>query len=787
MNMNRTTSILCTCQRNIRFLLLLTLLSGDVSWGQSRLRTLSDTPFNHLVLDKQGGHAQIGDIDGDGRNDIVIHHQKYLAWFPYPSYQKQMIKEGNFSGDRFTLTDLDKDGDLDLVSGKGRDETDYQICWYENPRPLDQKTSTWREHVVGTQGQYIKDLMATDMDQDGQVDVIARSHGYTHIFFQQKEGWKPRRVSHPFKEGMALADLDRDGDKDIILNGFWLETPTNPRRVKFTQHTIAEKWFTQKSGGWQDNCASVAVGDINGDGLLDVLLSHSEKVGWPVAWYSVDSTAQAKTGPWRERVIADVFDWCETLQVGDINRDGYLDVVAAKFERDHENPKYMNEPPFPVVVFYHLKGDGSQWTSQKITDTGVYAGILGDVGSDRDLDIVGPRSYWTGPVELWENESSSQSKLPLNQWHYIQVDDARDKRSFGLAFEDFTGDGYVDIVSGKWFYRNPGGNMTGAWERIDIDDQIDALVVVDVDGDEFGDIIGLRPHEQYWYEAADKQGSQWRKTRIGSLPIDDHRLSTQIYGVGQLIPGGKPEIILSNYFLTVPVRPHESNWPATKYSSEGNGYAIGDIDRDGLLDIGGSYRVQGKDLVPGTRNVTWSCSRTCWWKNPGNGRSDWQRFDIGTATHADRYALVDLNGDERLDLVITEERYPGHIPNGSCYWFEQPSNLTEPWSRHLVVTQLSMNNLDVGDIDRDGDIDLVTCEHTMPYQGKPAPGGIKLEIWENDGRGRFTSWIVDREKESHLGAQLVDLEADGDLDIISIAWRDYKYLHIWRNDAVGEE
>jgi hypothetical protein len=97
-----------------------------------------------------------------------------------------------------------------------------------------------------------------------------------------------------------------------------------------------------------------------------------------------------------------------------------------------------------------------------------------------------------------------------------------------------------------------------------------------------------------------------------------------------------------------------------------------------------------------------------------------------------------------------------------------------------------MNSLDVGDVDRDGDIDLVTCEHTMPYQGKKTPGGIKLEIWENDDLGHFTSRIVDREKESHLGAQLVDQDADGDLDIVSIAWRDYQYLHLWRNNAVGK-
>ena len=180
-------------------------------------------------------------------------------------------------------------------------------------------------------------------------------------------------------------------------------------------------------------------------------------------------------------MIANVFDWCETLQVGDINGDGHLDAMAAKFERDHKNPEYMNKPPFPIVVFYNLQGDGSQWTSQKISETGVYAGTLGDIGSDGDLDIVGPHSYWTGPVELWENKRCDQP-LTLDQWHYIQVDDTRDKHYFGLAFGDINCDGYEDIVAGKWFYRNPGVDMTGTWVRVDIDDQIDALAVVDVDG-----------------------------------------------------------------------------------------------------------------------------------------------------------------------------------------------------------------------------------------------------------------------------------------------------------------
>lgn len=95
---------------------------------------------------------------------------------------------------------------------------------------------------------------------------------------------------------------------------------------------------------------------------------------------------------------------------------------------------------------------------------------------------------------------------------------------------------------------------------------------------------------------------------------------------------------------------------------------------------------------------------------------------------------------------------------------------------------LAMNNLDVADMDRDGDMDIITCKHSIPYGGKPAPGNERLQIWENDGKGNFTLHVVDHGKESHLEAQTANLDGDGDLDIVSTACRDYQYLHLWRND-----
>ena len=146
-----------------------------------------------------------------------------------------------------------------------------------------------------------------------------------------------------------------------------------------------------------------------------------------------------------------------------------------------------------------------------------------------------------------------------------------------------------------------------------------------------------------------------------------------------------------------------------------------------------------------------------------------------------------FQGDGRLDIAVTEERYPGSVQNSLLYWFEQPQNLTnDRWVRHLIATQSSMNSLDAADMDRDGDTDILTCEHRMPEPGsnQSLPNSERLQIWINDGKGNFTEQLVDVGKESHLGAQTADLDADGDLDIVSTAWRNYKFLHLWRNDAI---
>jgi hypothetical protein len=70
---------------------------------------------------------------------------------------------------------------------------------------------------------------------------------------------------------------------------------------------------------------------------------------------------------------------------------------------------------------------------------------------------------------------------------------------------------------------------------------------------------------------------------------------------------------------------------------------------------------------------------------------------------------------------------------------------------------------------------VVTGEHR---------GQLRVRIWKTTDNGlTWSETLVDTGKESHLGTRLVDLDNDGDLDIVSIAYDTFQNLHLWRNDA----
>jgi hypothetical protein len=374
-------------------------------------------------------------------------------------------------------------------------------------------------------------------------------------------------------------------------------------------------------------------------------------------------------------------------------------------------------------------------------------------------------------------------KLPADRWQYIMADSSRGKwgdfaepnwlRYYGLGFKDINGDKYLDIVAGRYVYHNPGGDMNRLWKRTDLGINADGLLFLDVDKDAYPDFIAEALPNVYWFEATNKEGTSWRQQVVANLPKTSH-VNSQGFIIADLQKGGKAEAILAAeggvYCLEIPKKPGPGQWKsflvAPGASDEGIG--VGDVDGDGDLDL-----VCGREMESGK-----GPNQLFWYENPGNITSTWNNHFIGKTDHdIDRVEVADYNGDQRADVAITEERWPGLEPDASLFLFTNPGNAkTSSWGRKKITTGYSINNLDAADLDRDGDIDLVSNEH----KGQT----FKVMFFENDGKANFNERILDQGKECHLGTQLVDLDGDGDLDLASVAWDFYKFLHIWRNDAI---
>jgi hypothetical protein len=89
-------------------------------------------------------------------------------------------------------------------------------------------------------------------------------------------------------------------------------------------------------------------------------------------------------------------------------------------------------------------------------------------------------------------------------------------------------------------------------------------------------------------------------------------------------------------------------------------------------------------------------------------------------------------------------------------------------------------SIDAVDMDRDGDLDVIAGEHSPPR-----PNDCRLLIFENsDGAGmNWSLHLVHEGDEHHQGAQAVDIDRDGDLDIISVGWTHSKVL-LYENRAI---
>jgi len=335
------------------------------------------------------------DIDGDGFVDLALQDNNarggWLGWLENPgdqgAWRQHLVASEGPNGQLFAAGDLeagdvDSDGDVDLLgitsSGEwvaaGNASTLY---WFANPE--------WTAHEIGQVPAFVKDVSMDDLNADGTLDLVTITYERnTLTVFRQDapNAWVAAvEIQIPnLHEGMDVGDIDGDGDSDIATNGYWLENPGGLMAATWRLHVVAERWHNQ-DGDWSKNATKVATADVDGDGRVEIFISHSERAGYPLAWYdSVDPRA----GVWNEHIIHPQWPAAQTIQLADFDKDGDVDVLSGV---NAERAADLGIAPAPVVLFLN-QGEAQSWEALQISEEGIYNGEATDIEGDGDIDIL---------------------------------------------------------------------------------------------------------------------------------------------------------------------------------------------------------------------------------------------------------------------------------------------------------------------------------------------------------------------------------------------------------------
>jgi hypothetical protein len=244
----------------------------------------------------------------------------------------------------------------------------------------------YRENPVGTGGFWPLKVFATDMDRDGDVDVL--SAGRSRVMLYVNDGMKPPVFTAYTIDNLSdgrwvhAADVDHDGDTDVLACSAWVGSN---ELVWYENRGSVPPVFTRRviATGAIDFFA-VHAAHINRDGAIDIVSVNGPSAGSRpsrVAWHRSDGGSPPT---FTEHVITTSPDrWGYSVDVADLDLDGDEDLLVAFRGGPHSGPS--------EVVMY--ENDGTQPVPGFATRVLWSAGNpmrarAGDVDLDGDLDVV---------------------------------------------------------------------------------------------------------------------------------------------------------------------------------------------------------------------------------------------------------------------------------------------------------------------------------------------------------------------------------------------------------------
>ncbi|MBK7947395.1 MAG: VCBS repeat-containing protein [Deltaproteobacteria bacterium] len=692
------------------------------------------------------------DLDRDGDPDLIagdasgaLHLLENIGHAQFTSFIRQTGAANPWHGvalgsqSRPSLGDLDADGDLDLVAG-----TDAGALFYfENTGSAVAPAFIAR---VGAQNPFASLASApgaapslVDVDEDTDLDLVIGVADGTLLFFENTGG--PRTPSLTPRTGAAnpfdgrdvgssaaptFADVDEDGDPDLVagtdLGTFaWIR---NHSLTLIPRTSTANPLAAFSVPGY----SKPALADLDADGDPDLLVGAAD--GSIAYLQNTGSRANPafvqRTGAANPLAGFDAGNNA-TPTAADLDGDGDLDVVCGESLGRFVYFANTGTPSSPAFV--QRLGTTNPLDGRDAGDRSTPT--LGDLDADGDLDLVSG-SQLEG-FAYFENTGTAASPAFFRRTGAANLLDGQTSGYDSVPdLVDFDGDGDLDLASGQgegsaFAYRenrgNPGSPLFALLPdgeppfSFPIPDQgaYSAPALADLDGDGDVDLVsgeesgGLRFYEN---------GSAVLRTTAVPASADPLRDAD---------PGQ----------LSVPT--------------------LGDLDADGDLDLivgdelGRLFFHENTGLPTLPRFVARTGSA-----NPFEGE------DVGYWAAP---VLADLDADGDLDLLV------GSYDGAFSYYANTGSAVTPAFVlRTGASNPLSGIDLGIGaapalgDLDRDGDLDLLAGDSTSDVAYFENTGTSRLPAFvERVGAANPLPGFIGTYKHAPAFA---DADRDGDLDVV---------------------
>ncbi|MFT3775945.1 MAG: FG-GAP-like repeat-containing protein [Minicystis sp.] len=349
------------------------------------------------------------------------------------------------------LVDVDGDGDLDIflaqgtATGAGRPNV---LLINDGTGFFTDESAARLPPVV----QLSSRVDFGDVDGDGDPDVIVSNLGPEQLLINDGDGFftdesvarlpPPLPFFSDISSEARLADVDGDGDLDILVSN---ENPFDPSPLHGGQNQL---WINDGAGFFTNETAArlpaatdqtggMAIGDIDGDGDLDIIVGNRGQevvlVNDGDGFFTDETAARFPV----------VTDSTRKVELGDVDGDGDLDVLTAN-SRGEPIRLYLNDGE---GVFHEVTFSSAPVVSETNTDL-----QLVDLDGDGDLDVyvanAGPfisgHGFDGGQNQYFRNNGQGKFSEKTLQ-HFPAVSDP----STAAAFGDLDGDGDLDLVVGN--------------------------------------------------------------------------------------------------------------------------------------------------------------------------------------------------------------------------------------------------------------------------------------------------------------------------------------------------